>query len=105
MRRRGGGSVVNMSSVQGLRGFKGWAAYAAAKGGVAALTVQAAVDLPALAAPVILTWLVLSRVARLWAVPAALVVAVVAVLLVAINLLVEAAGRWLDPRLRAGAAG
>lgn len=42
--------------------------------------VQAAVDLPALAAPVIVTWVVLSRVARLWAVPAALVVAIVAVL-------------------------
>lgn len=42
--------------------------------------VRAAVDLPALAAPVIVTWLVLSRVARLWAVPAALVVAVAAVL-------------------------
>lgn len=45
MRARGGGAVVNMSSVQGLRGFKGWAAYAAAKGGINALTVQAAVDL------------------------------------------------------------
>jgi NAD(P)-dependent dehydrogenase (short-subunit alcohol dehydrogenase family) len=42
---RGGGSVVNMSSVQSLAGFKGWAAYAAAKGGVNALTQQAAVDL------------------------------------------------------------
>ncbi|KAJ56028.1 short-chain dehydrogenase [Actibacterium mucosum KCTC 23349] len=45
MRARGGGAVVNMSSVQGLRGFRGWPAYAAAKGGVNALTVQAAVDL------------------------------------------------------------
>jgi NAD(P)-dependent dehydrogenase (short-subunit alcohol dehydrogenase family) len=45
MRVRGGGAVVNMSSIQGLRGFKGWSAYAAAKGGVNALTVQAAVDL------------------------------------------------------------
>ncbi len=45
MRRRGGGSIVNMSSVQGLRGFAGWPAYAAAKGGVNALTVQTAVDL------------------------------------------------------------
>ncbi|MHA3980591.1 SDR family NAD(P)-dependent oxidoreductase [Halovulum sp. GXIMD14794] len=45
MRERGGGAVVNMSSVQGLRGFKGWPAYAAAKGGVNALTVQTAVDL------------------------------------------------------------
>lgn len=43
--------------------------------------VRAAVDLPALAAPVIVTWLVLFRFARLYAVPAALVVAVVVVLL------------------------
>ncbi len=45
MRRQGGGSVVNLSSVQSLRGFRGWAAYAAAKGGINALTQQAAVDL------------------------------------------------------------
>jgi NAD(P)-dependent dehydrogenase (short-subunit alcohol dehydrogenase family) len=45
MRARGGGAVVNMSSVQGLRAFAGWPAYAAAKGGVNALTVQAALDL------------------------------------------------------------
>ncbi|MEM8822776.1 MAG: SDR family NAD(P)-dependent oxidoreductase [Pseudomonadota bacterium] len=45
MRARGGGAIVNMSSVQGLRAFKGWPAYAAAKGGVNALTVQSAVDL------------------------------------------------------------
>ncbi|WEX08750.1 SDR family NAD(P)-dependent oxidoreductase [Chelativorans sp. AA-79] len=45
MRRRGGGSIVNMSSVQALAGFKGWAAYAAAKGGINALTQQAAVEL------------------------------------------------------------
>jgi NAD(P)-dependent dehydrogenase (short-subunit alcohol dehydrogenase family) len=45
MRRRGRGAIVNMSSVQALAGFKGWAAYAAAKGGVNALTQQAAVDL------------------------------------------------------------
>ena len=43
--------------------------------------VRAAVDLPALAAPVIVTWVLLSRFARLWAVPAALVVAVAAVLI------------------------
>ncbi len=43
--------------------------------------VKAAVELPALAAPVIVTWVVLSRVARLWAVPAALVVSVAAVLI------------------------
>ncbi|MEM1285013.1 MAG: SDR family NAD(P)-dependent oxidoreductase [Pseudomonadota bacterium] len=45
MRQRGGGAVVNMSSVQGLIGFKGWPAYAAAKGGINALTKQSAVDL------------------------------------------------------------
>ncbi len=45
MRKRKKGAVVNMSSVQALAGFKGWAAYAAAKGGVNALTQQAAVDL------------------------------------------------------------
>jgi NAD(P)-dependent dehydrogenase (short-subunit alcohol dehydrogenase family) len=38
MRRRGKGAVVNMSSVQALAGFRGWAAYAAAKGGINALT-------------------------------------------------------------------
>lgn len=45
MRKRGKGSIVNMSSVQALTGFKGWAAYAAAKGGINALTQQAAIDL------------------------------------------------------------
>ncbi|MEM6615760.1 MAG: glucose 1-dehydrogenase [Pseudomonadota bacterium] len=45
MRKRGGGVVVNMSSVQGLKGFKEWPAYAAAKGGIDALTRQTAVDL------------------------------------------------------------
>ena len=45
MRKRGGGSVINISSVQGLRAFTGWPAYAAAKGGVNALTMQAALDL------------------------------------------------------------
>lgn len=45
MRARGGGAVINISSVQGLRAFAGWSAYAAAKGGVNALTVQAALDL------------------------------------------------------------
>jgi benzoate membrane transport protein len=43
--------------------------------------VRAAVDLPALAAPAIVTWVVLSRFARLWAVPAALVVSIAAVLI------------------------
>jgi NAD(P)-dependent dehydrogenase (short-subunit alcohol dehydrogenase family) len=45
MRKKQKGSVVNMSSVQALAGCKGWAAYAAAKGGVNALTQQSAVDL------------------------------------------------------------
>ena len=45
MREQGGGAIVNISSVQALRGFHGWAAYAAAKGGINALTQQAAVDL------------------------------------------------------------
>src|SRR5207249_4263166 len=45
MRKRKKGAIVNVSSVQALAGFKGWAAYAAAKGGVNALTQQAAVDL------------------------------------------------------------
>jgi NAD(P)-dependent dehydrogenase (short-subunit alcohol dehydrogenase family) len=45
MRKRGKGAVVNMSSVQSQAGFKGWAAYAAAKGGIDALTRQTAVDL------------------------------------------------------------
>ncbi|QLQ20657.1 MAG: SDR family oxidoreductase [Exiguobacterium profundum] len=45
MRRRGGGAIVNISSVQGLRAFAGWPAYAAAKGAVNALTVQTALDL------------------------------------------------------------
>ena len=45
LREAGGGAVVCVSSVQGLRGFGGWPAYAAAKGGVNALVVQTAVDL------------------------------------------------------------
>lgn len=45
MRQRGGGAIINVSSVQGLIGFKGWPAYAAAKGGINALTKQTAVDL------------------------------------------------------------
>jgi benzoate membrane transport protein len=42
--------------------------------------VHAIVQIPDVAAPVIATWLILSRVARRWAVPAALVVAIVAVI-------------------------
>jgi NAD(P)-dependent dehydrogenase (short-subunit alcohol dehydrogenase family) len=44
MQRAGGGSIINVSSVQSLLGFKGWAAYAAAKGAVNALTQQTAVE-------------------------------------------------------------
>lgn len=44
MLKNGGGSIVNISSTQSLLGFKGWSAYAAAKGGINALTQQAAVD-------------------------------------------------------------
>ncbi len=40
----GGGSIVNVSSVQALMGFNGWSAYAAAKGGILSLTQQAAID-------------------------------------------------------------
>jgi NAD(P)-dependent dehydrogenase (short-subunit alcohol dehydrogenase family) len=44
LRASGGGSIVNMSSAQALRGFPGWAAYAATKGAVISLTQQAAVE-------------------------------------------------------------
>lgn len=44
MRKAGGGSVVATASVQALLGFKAYAAYAAAKGGIIGLVHQAAVD-------------------------------------------------------------
>jgi len=44
MLRTGGGSVINTSSVQSVIGFRGWAGYAASKGGINSLTRQAAVD-------------------------------------------------------------
>jgi len=44
MLEAGGGSIVNVSSVQSLVGFVGWAGYAASKGGINALTQQAAVE-------------------------------------------------------------
>jgi NAD(P)-dependent dehydrogenase (short-subunit alcohol dehydrogenase family) len=44
MLRTRGGSIVNTSSVQGHVGFVGWAGYAASKGGIDALTRQAAVE-------------------------------------------------------------
>jgi NAD(P)-dependent dehydrogenase (short-subunit alcohol dehydrogenase family) len=44
MLETGGGSIVNVSSVQSLVGFDGWSGYAASKGGINALTQQAAVE-------------------------------------------------------------
>jgi NAD(P)-dependent dehydrogenase (short-subunit alcohol dehydrogenase family) len=44
LRAAGGGSIVNISSVQALLGFPGWAAYAATKGAIISLTQQAAVE-------------------------------------------------------------
>jgi NAD(P)-dependent dehydrogenase (short-subunit alcohol dehydrogenase family) len=44
MLAQGGGSIVNLSSVQARVGFLGWAGYAASKGGIDALTRQAAVE-------------------------------------------------------------
>lgn len=45
LRKRGGGAIVNLSSVQGLIGFQGWPAYAATKGAIISLTRQCAIDL------------------------------------------------------------
>lgn len=42
MVENGKGSIVNTSSIQGLRGFPGWAGYAATKGGIDGLTRQIA---------------------------------------------------------------
>ena len=39
-----GGAIVNVASVQALRGFPGWSGYAATKGGIISLTRQAAVE-------------------------------------------------------------
>ena len=44
LRESGGGAIVNTSSAQALRGFPGWAAYAATKGAIISLTQQAAVE-------------------------------------------------------------
>jgi NAD(P)-dependent dehydrogenase (short-subunit alcohol dehydrogenase family) len=44
MQRNGGGVIVNTSSGAGVKGFKGQAAYAAAKHGVIGLTKSAALD-------------------------------------------------------------
>jgi NAD(P)-dependent dehydrogenase (short-subunit alcohol dehydrogenase family) len=45
MIKRGGGAVVNATSITGLRGVRNRAAYSAAKGAIAALTRAMAVDL------------------------------------------------------------
>jgi NAD(P)-dependent dehydrogenase (short-subunit alcohol dehydrogenase family) len=45
MKERGGGAIVNMASVSGLRGSKGRSAYGASKGAVAVLTQVLANDL------------------------------------------------------------
>jgi NAD(P)-dependent dehydrogenase (short-subunit alcohol dehydrogenase family) len=45
MIQAGHGSIINNASVQALVGVPGWAGYAASKGGVIALTRQAAVEL------------------------------------------------------------
>jgi 3(or 17)beta-hydroxysteroid dehydrogenase len=38
MRKRGGGSIINMSSISGIRGVSSFCAYSSSKGAVAALT-------------------------------------------------------------------
>jgi NAD(P)-dependent dehydrogenase (short-subunit alcohol dehydrogenase family) len=45
MKEQGGGAIINISAASGERGIPGAAAYAVSKGGVNALTRQAAVDL------------------------------------------------------------
>jgi glucose 1-dehydrogenase len=45
MRERGGGTIVNVSSVQAIASQRGVAAYTASKGGINALTIQLAVEL------------------------------------------------------------
>lgn len=47
MRRRGGGVIVNMASVQGLQSMKKVPAYAASKGGILSLTRNLALDFAA----------------------------------------------------------
>lgn len=45
LRQEGGGSIINLSSLQALRGFAGWTGYAATKGGTISMTRQMAVEL------------------------------------------------------------
>jgi NAD(P)-dependent dehydrogenase (short-subunit alcohol dehydrogenase family) len=47
MTKRGGGAIVNATSICALRGNKGRAAYSAAKGGIISLTLSMAVDFAA----------------------------------------------------------
>lgn len=42
LRAAGGGSIINLASTQGHRSWRNWTAYAAAKGGILALTRQLA---------------------------------------------------------------
>ncbi|MDQ6670000.1 MAG: glucose 1-dehydrogenase [Chloroflexota bacterium] len=44
IRRRGGGAIINVASVQGLQSMPGVPAYAASKGGILSLTRQMAVE-------------------------------------------------------------
>jgi NAD(P)-dependent dehydrogenase (short-subunit alcohol dehydrogenase family) len=44
IRRRGGGAIINVASVQGLQSMKGVPPYAASKGGILSLTRQMAVE-------------------------------------------------------------
>jgi len=44
LRRRGGGAIVNVASVNGIRGSGNLVAYGASKGGVVALTMALAID-------------------------------------------------------------
>ena len=44
LRRRGGGAIVNLASIAGIRGVTGQVAYAASKGGVHAMTMALAAD-------------------------------------------------------------
>ena len=44
MRARGGGAIVNLSSLNGIRGIRRAVAYASSKGGIVALTMALALD-------------------------------------------------------------
>lgn len=45
--RRGGGSIINLTSTQALRGYAGWSGYAATKGAILALSRQIASEFAA----------------------------------------------------------